>query len=45
MTEHSAVGAGHRAWFRVTCAYTTAFAALAIIEELNLQALGQGVTG
>lgn len=38
MTEHSAVGAGHRAWFKVSCAYTTAFAALAAIEELNSQA-------
>jgi hypothetical protein len=37
-TEHSAVGAGHRAWFKVTCAYTTGFAALAAIEELKLQA-------
>lgn len=38
MTEHSAVGAGHRAWFKVTCAYTTGFAALAAMEELKLQA-------
>lgn len=37
MTEHSAVGAGHRAWFKVSCAYTTGFAALATIEELKLQ--------
>ena len=40
MTVHSAVGAGHRAWFRVTCAYTTAFASLAAMEELKLQARG-----
>ena len=39
MTEHSAVGAGHRAWFKVACAYTTGFAALATIEELKIQAL------
>lgn len=38
MTEHSAVGAGHRAWFKVACAYTTGFAALATIEELKIQA-------
>jgi hypothetical protein len=38
MTEHSAVGAGHRAWFKVACAYTTGFAALAVIEELKLLA-------
>lgn len=38
VTEHSAVGAGHRAWFRVTCAYTTAFAAMAAMEELKLTA-------
>jgi hypothetical protein len=38
MTEHSAVGAGHRAWFKVSCAYTTGFAALAAIEELKIQA-------
>ena len=37
VTEHSAVGAGHRAWFRVSCAYTSGFAALAAIEELKLQ--------
>lgn len=35
-TEHSAVGAGHRAFYPVTCAYTTAFAALAKIEELKI---------
>lgn len=35
-TEHSAVGAGHRAFFPVTCAYTTAFFALATIEEMKL---------
>jgi hypothetical protein len=35
-TEHSAVGAGHRAFFPITCAYTTSFAALATIEELKL---------
>lgn len=38
MTEHSAVGAGHRAWFKVSCAYTTGFVALAAIEELRIQA-------
>ena len=38
MTEHSAVGAGHRAWFKVSCAYTTGFAALAAMEELGIQA-------
>ena len=38
MTEHSAVGAGHRAWFKVSCAYTSGFAALAAIEELRIQA-------
>ncbi|PHX71591.1 MAG: hypothetical protein CK548_06385 [Opitutia bacterium] len=38
MTEQSAVGAGHRAWFKVSCAYTTGFASLATIEELKLQA-------
>ena len=38
VTEHSAVGAGHRAFFRVACAYTAGFAALAAIEELKLQA-------
>ena len=41
MTEHSAVGAGHRAWFRVSCAYTSAFAALAAIEEMKIQAKGR----
>ena len=39
MTEHSAVGAGHRAWFKVACAYTTGFAALAVMEELKLLAI------
>ena len=37
MNEHSAVGAGHRAWFKMSCAYTTAFVALAAIEELKIQ--------
>ena len=37
ITEHSAVGAGHRAFFPVTCAYTTGFAALATMEELRIQ--------
>ena len=37
MNEHSAVGAGHRAWFKVSCAYTTAFVTLAAIEELKIQ--------
>jgi hypothetical protein len=40
MNEHSAVGAGHRAWFKVSCAYTTAFVALAVIEELKVQGRG-----
>ena len=44
MTEHSAVGAGHRAWFRVSCAYTAGFAALAAIEELRIQAQGAKAT-
>ena len=44
MTEHSAVGAGHRAWFKVSCAYTTGFAALAAIEELRIQAQGAKAT-
>lgn len=37
ITEHSAVGAGHRAFFPITCAYTTGFAALATMEELRIQ--------
>ena len=44
VTEHSAVGAGHRAWFRVSCAYTSSFAALAAIEELRIQAQGNKPT-
>ena len=40
VTEHSAVGAGHRAFFRVTCAYTSGFAALAAVEELKIQTSG-----
>lgn len=36
-TEHSAVGAGHRAWYPVTCAYATSFAVLAALDELAVQ--------
>jgi rhamnogalacturonyl hydrolase YesR len=35
-TIHSAVGAAFRPWFPITCAYTSAFFSLAIMEELNL---------
>ncbi len=37
LTEHSAVGAGHRAFFPITCAYTTGFLALATMEEMRIQ--------
>jgi len=43
MTEHSAVGAGHRAWFKISCAYTVAFASLAMIEELKVQAASPSI--
>ena len=36
ITEHSAVGAGHRPWFPVSCVYTSGFFALAVMEELEL---------
>ena len=42
VTDHSAVGGGYRAWYRVCCAYTSGFAALAAVEELKLQALDKG---
>jgi uncharacterized protein YyaL (SSP411 family) len=35
-TIHSAVGAAFRPWFPITCAYTSAFFSLAIMEELKL---------
>jgi len=36
-TIHSAVGAAFRPWFPITCAYTSAFFSLAIMEELKLK--------
>ena len=35
-TIHSAVGAAFRPWFPITCAYTSAFFSLALMEELKL---------
>lgn len=40
ITEHSAVGAGHRPWFPVSCAYTSGFFALAVLEEQELAKRG-----
>lgn len=35
-TIHSAVGAAFRPWYPITCAYTSAFFSLALMEELKL---------
>ncbi len=37
ITLHSAVGAAFRPWYPVTCAYTSAFFSLALMEELQLK--------
>ena len=36
LTSHSAVGATFRPWFPVICTYTSAFFALALLEEMQL---------
>jgi rhamnogalacturonyl hydrolase YesR len=36
-TIHSAVGAAFRPWYPITCAYTSAFFSLAIMEELKIK--------